>query len=151
MHSLRIPSFSLAIARSFCRSVVLSLTFFKKGGSTEEAQSSIGTEVATALIKYLRYGSTTGAVNFPETDLRPPTEDANTVRIVNCHHNVPGVLKQINRVLSEFNIEKQICDSKGNMAYLVADIQMESDQDKLARLNDELNKMPENILTRVLY
>ncbi len=36
------------------------------GGSTEEAQEAIGKEVATRLLKCARYGSTTGAVNFPQ-------------------------------------------------------------------------------------
>ncbi|MCB0362370.1 MAG: phosphoglycerate dehydrogenase, partial [Bdellovibrionales bacterium] len=35
------------------------------GGSTEEAQKAIGEEVADSLIKFLRLGSTYGAVNFP--------------------------------------------------------------------------------------
>ena len=39
------------------------------GGSTEEAQSSIGVEVASALVRYINYGSTLGAVNFPEGNL----------------------------------------------------------------------------------
>jgi D-3-phosphoglycerate dehydrogenase len=40
------------------------------GGSTEEAQSAIGVEVATALIKYVNEGTTVGAVNMPEVALR---------------------------------------------------------------------------------
>ena len=40
------------------------------GGSTEEAQSSIGIEVGSALVKFINTGSTLGAVNFPEVDIR---------------------------------------------------------------------------------
>jgi D-3-phosphoglycerate dehydrogenase / 2-oxoglutarate reductase len=40
------------------------------GGSTEEAQSAIGVEVANALIKYVNEGTTVGAVNMPEVSLR---------------------------------------------------------------------------------
>ncbi len=39
------------------------------GGSTEEAQQNIGTEVAEKLIKYSNNGSTLMAVNFPEVSL----------------------------------------------------------------------------------
>ena len=39
------------------------------GGSTEEAQESIGAEVAAKLIKYSNNGSTLSAVNFPEVSL----------------------------------------------------------------------------------
>lgn len=61
------------------------------GGSTEEAQKTIGFEVASALIKYLNTGATLGAVNVPRVELRPPREG--TVRILNMHQNIPGVLK----------------------------------------------------------
>jgi D-3-phosphoglycerate dehydrogenase len=63
------------------------------GGSTEEAQSAIGVEVSNAMSKYINYGSTIGVVNFPEMDLRVPLADTKCVRIINCHNNVPGVLK----------------------------------------------------------
>ena len=40
------------------------------GGSTEEAQSAIGLEVASALIRYVNEGISIGAVNMPEVNLR---------------------------------------------------------------------------------
>ncbi|KAJ1566962.1 hypothetical protein HK405_007727 [Cladochytrium tenue] len=81
------------------------------GGSTEEAQTAIGVEVASAVARFLATGCSLGAVNFPEVDLRraaaaaaavsPASTAANArlprtrrvVRIVNVHQNVPGVLK----------------------------------------------------------
>ncbi|KAJ3080537.1 hypothetical protein HK102_002981 [Quaeritorhiza haematococci] len=103
-----------------CKNVILSPHI---GGSTEEAQSSIGVEVAAALVKYINNGTTLGAVNFPEVDLRMPTADGRrTARILNVHHNVPGVLKQINKILSPYHIEKQICESAGPIAYIMVDI-----------------------------
>lgn len=63
------------------------------GGSTEEAQSSIGIEVANALVKFINCGSTLGSVNFPEVDLRSPSADSMTIRVIHIHQNVPGVLK----------------------------------------------------------
>jgi len=45
------------------------------GGSTEEAQTAIGLEVAEALAKYVNEGSTQGAVNMPEVALRSLTAD----------------------------------------------------------------------------
>lgn len=45
------------------------------GGSTEEAQSAIGVEVAEALTKYVNEGTTLGAVNVPEVALRSLTTD----------------------------------------------------------------------------
>ena len=68
------------------------------GGSTEEAQSSIGVEVGSALVRYINNGTTLGAVNFPECDVRLPA-DQKTVRVLNVHQNVPGVLKVCDGVL----------------------------------------------------
>lgn len=45
------------------------------GGSTEEAQSAIGIEVAQALVRYVNEGTTVGTVNFPEVNLRSLTLD----------------------------------------------------------------------------
>ncbi len=72
------------------------------GGSTEEAQSMIGAEVGSALIRYLNYGSTIGAVNFPEVNL-PPILREGTVRLCHVHLNQPGVLKSVNNVLGDYN------------------------------------------------
>lgn len=63
------------------------------GGSTEEAQSMIGVEVSTALIKFINQGSSVVAVNYPEIDLRAIREEENTVRVLYTHQNIPGVLK----------------------------------------------------------
>jgi D-3-phosphoglycerate dehydrogenase len=65
------------------------------GGSTEEAQSAIGVEVSTALVRYVNEGTTLGAVNMPEVNLRSLSmEEPNSMRVVYIHKNVPGVLRQ---------------------------------------------------------
>jgi D-3-phosphoglycerate dehydrogenase len=52
------------------------------GGSTEEAQSAIGIEVAEAITRYLNEGTTQGAVNLPEVSLRSLTlDEPNHVRV----------------------------------------------------------------------
>lgn len=64
------------------------------GGSTEEAQSAIGIEVSEALVRYVNEGTTLGAVNMPEVNLRSLTMDeANHVRLIYIHRNIPGVLR----------------------------------------------------------
>jgi D-3-phosphoglycerate dehydrogenase len=63
------------------------------GGSTEEAQSAIGVEVGQALCRYVNEGTTLGAVNIPEVNLRSLTlDEPNHVRVIYIHKNVPGVL-----------------------------------------------------------
>jgi len=120
------------------------------GGSTEEAQRLIGEEVAQALTRYLDYGSSFGAVNFPEVDLRAITaEQGDHVRVCHVHKNQPGVLKQVNDALSPYNVEKQYSDSKGDIAYLMADIADVSPAD-INKLRDLISGTEANILTRFL-
>ena len=54
----------------------------------------IGIEVANALYKYMNYGTSIGAVNFPEIDLRAIyATEKNSIRVLFVHQNIPGVLK----------------------------------------------------------
>ena len=91
------------------------------GGSTEEAQFNIGQEVSESIVKYLKNGSTSGAVNFPQVDL-PVHEGAS--RLLNVHKNEPGVLGEINSIVSEMgvNIEAQYLSTDSSIGYLVMDV-----------------------------
>lgn len=65
------------------------------GGSTGEAQSAIGVEVASALTKYVNEGTTLGAVNLPQVALRSITkEEEDRARVIFIHRNVPGALRK---------------------------------------------------------
>jgi D-3-phosphoglycerate dehydrogenase len=120
------------------------------GGSTEEAQRAIGSEVANALTRYLNYGTTLGAVNYPEVDLRAiTTQDERHIRICHVHRNEPGVLRRINEILGSHNIEKQFSDSKGDIAYLMADISNVGEEE-VEEIYNSIRKTPANILTRLL-
>ncbi|CAG8520993.1 5385_t:CDS:2 [Acaulospora colombiana] len=121
------------------------------GGSTEEAQRMIGIEVATALYKFISYGSSIGAVNFPEVDLRAiQVAEEKNIRILFVHHNVPGVLKEINQLLSDHNVEKQHSDSHGEIAYMMADVSSVDDHD-IREIYTNISSIKENILTRIVY
>ena len=103
------------------------------GGSTEEAQSAIGTEVGAALVRYVNEGATLGAVNMPEVNLRSLTMDEpNHVRVIYIHRNIPGVLRGgetqccdspngtvltalVNAILGDHNVDKQMTDSRGEV------------------------------------
>ncbi|HVW24509.1 MAG TPA: NAD(P)-dependent oxidoreductase [Polyangiaceae bacterium] len=56
-------------------------------GSTAEAQEAIGREVGSMLIRHVRTGGSTAAVNFPQVEPAPPR---GVRRLVNVHQNVPG-------------------------------------------------------------
>jgi D-3-phosphoglycerate dehydrogenase len=121
------------------------------GGSTEEAQRAIGVEVSEALVRYINQGSTLGSVNLPEVNLRSLTlDEPDSARVIYIHRNVPGVLRKVNEILSDHNVEKQISDSKGDIAYLMADISKVNTAE-IKEISDGLEAQSSRILTRVLY
>jgi len=121
------------------------------GGSTEEAQSAIGIEVGEALVRYINSGSTIGCVNMPEVTLRSLTlAEENHVRVIFIHSNRPGVLRQVNSILGDHNVDKQMSDSRGDVAYLMADISDVNAGD-IRSLYESLEALSSKIMTRVLY
>ena len=116
------------------------------GGSTAEAQEAIGREVGTALIRFVNAGVTTGAVNFPHVDMAPTPGKH---RILNVHKNVPGVLRDINRIVTETgaNIAAQILATDPDIGYLVMDL----DQDVSRDVKTAIAALETNLKTRILY
>ncbi|MEW5849710.1 MAG: phosphoglycerate dehydrogenase [Myxococcota bacterium] len=116
------------------------------GGSTEEAQAAIGKEVSAALIKYMNAGATTGSVNFPIVEL---PQAPGKHRILNVHRNVPGVLKDINRIVSDLNanIHSQVLSTDPNIGYLIMDL----DQDVSNDVRKAVASLSTSIKTRILY
>jgi len=63
---------------------------------------------------------------------------------------VPGVLKRVNEIWGDHNVDKQMTDSRGDVAYLMADISNVS-QDEIKNLYQSLEDLGSRIRTRVLY
>ncbi|KAH0426390.1 hypothetical protein CcaCcLH18_10358 [Colletotrichum camelliae] len=121
------------------------------GGSTEEAQRAIGVEVAEALVRYINQGITLNSVNLPEVNLRSLTlDEPDHARVIYIHRNIPGVLRRVNEILGNHNVDKQITDSKGDIAYLMADVSDVKGED-IKDISDSLDALSSRILTRVLY
>eukprot|EP00045_Choanoeca_perplexa_P008556 m.80154 g.80154 ORF g.80154 m.80154 type:complete len:425 (-) comp14537_c0_seq6:93-1367(-) len=116
------------------------------GGSTEEAQASIGREVAGKLIGYMDRGSTSGAVNVPEINITQPLATGMS-RLVSFHDNVPGVLRDINNVISIANIASQHLQTNESVGYLVVDLET----NQLDVVREKLNEVEHNIRMRLLY
>jgi D-3-phosphoglycerate dehydrogenase len=119
------------------------------GGSTEEAQESIGTEVAGKLIKYSDNGSTLSAVNFPEVSL---PEYPGKQRLLHIHRNQPGVLSAINAVFSDLrmNIAGEYLQTNPRIGYVVLDVEAE-DRAEVMEARRRLEEVPGTIRTRILY
>lgn len=119
------------------------------GGSTQEAQQNIGTEVAGKLIKYSNNGSTLTAVNFPEVSL---PEHPGQHRLLHIHRNQPGVLSAVNGIFSHagINIAGEYLQTNGTIGYVVIDVDTR-ERDESLQLKRLLDEVPGTIRTRVLY
>jgi D-3-phosphoglycerate dehydrogenase len=116
------------------------------GGSTEEAQASIGLDVSAKLIQYLEYGAATGSHTVPPVSL--PPQDG-THRILHIHRNVPGVLGEINSKLSGrgINILGQYLKTNEEIGYVILDVDRELSGEAL----ELLRAVGATIKTRVVY
>ena len=116
------------------------------GGSTEEAQQNIGNFVANKLVDFVNSGSTFSSVNFPNLQL-PALQNAH--RLIHIHDNVPGVLSNINGVLSRnnINIVGQYLKTNEQIGYVITDVGSKYDKEVI----NELKRVPNTIKFRVLY
>jgi D-3-phosphoglycerate dehydrogenase len=117
------------------------------GGSTLEAQEAIGAEVAQSFLGFLKTGSTRGAVNFPNVDLPVLHKDCH--RIINVHKNVPGVLREINGIVSAVgaNIEAQSLVTDPQIGYLVMDMA----KGEANQVASKISGLATSIKTRVVF
>ena len=118
------------------------------GGSTEEAQERIGSEVARKFVEFSDVGSTQGAVNFPQVQL--PPRPAGT-RFIQVQKNLPGELGRLNDVFAKHgvNIAAQYYQTDGEIGYVVLDADgMVSDA---ATVLDEIRGLSGTVRARILY
>ncbi|KAA1426440.1 phosphoglycerate dehydrogenase [Nocardioides antri] len=90
------------------------------GGSTQEAQQEIGWFVAEKLARFALEGSTALSVNLPP--VLPPALTPGH-RLGFLHHNVPGVLAELNAVFAAAgdNLIDQHLSTTGGLGYVVTD------------------------------
>lgn len=114
------------------------------GGATHEAQRAIGSEVSSKLIDYINSGCTESSVNFPHIRANVTS---GCHRIINIHRNIPGVMKDINDILSDFNISAQHLGTQKDIGYLICDVDREAGKE----IRKRISELPSNIKTRILY
>ena len=114
------------------------------GGSTEEAQQNIGQFVSAKMIDYFASGNSLLSVNLPQCHL---DYEPGSHRLMHIHHNVPGILRAINHILAdeEINVERQVLDTRGTLGYAIYDINRACDEQLLAKLRG----VPHTIRVRV--
>ena len=103
------------------------------GGSTQEAQEEIGWFVAGKLTGFALEGSTALSVNLPR--VLPPALDQRH-RLGFLHHNVPGVLAELNAVFAEAgdNVIDQHLSTSDQLGYVVTDATEPLSPEALTRL-----------------
>jgi D-3-phosphoglycerate dehydrogenase len=116
------------------------------GGSTLEAQANIALEVAEKLVKFSDRGSTIGAVNFVEISLQA---NVSKQRFLHIHHNVPGVLREINNCFTSkgINISAEYLQTDPEIGYVIIETESELDSSVLK----DLKNIPHTIRARMVY
>lgn len=116
------------------------------GGSTQEAQNNIGLDVSNKLFNYLEKGISTGSHSIPGLAL--PAQEG-THRILHIHNNVPGVLSQINNLLSKhkINIVGQYLKTNEQVGYVVLDVNKNLSNNAIRLLKG----IKDTIKVRLLY
>jgi D-3-phosphoglycerate dehydrogenase len=105
------------------------------GGSTLEAQASIGEDVSGKLARYLALGSTKGAVNVPE--IEPGEIKPGRARLLSFHANAPGFLTRLNETISSTaaNIASQQLQTGNGLGYVASDLEGPLPEDFIDRVN----------------
>ena len=116
------------------------------GGSTKEAQKNIGNYVPNKIIDFINTGNTSSCVNFPTLSL---PEQRESHRFIHIHKNEPGVLLNINKIISSFdiNIKGQYLKTIEDIGYVITDIDRKYDKSVIKKLKD----VNHTIKLRVLY
>lgn len=116
------------------------------GGSTLEAQQNIARFVPGKIMEYINTGNTYNSVNFPNIQL-PFLKDAH--RLIHVHHNEPGILAKINKILADYeiNIVGQYLKTNEKIGYVISDINKAYSPE----LIDAMKQIPGTIRFRVLY
>ena len=116
------------------------------GGSTLEAQENIGFDVSRKLISLLDTGATNGSHTVPPLSL-PVQQD--THRLLHIHRNLPGVLSEINGILSKLNVNivGQYLKTNDKIGYVVLDVEKAASK----KAFEEIKKVKHTIRTRILY
>jgi D-3-phosphoglycerate dehydrogenase len=118
------------------------------GGSTEEAQERIGSEVARKLVDYSDIGSTIGTVNFPQVQL--PARPTGT-RLIHVQRNIPGMLGRLNDTFARrgVNIAAQFYQTDGEVGYVV--VETDVTDAGAESLLEEIRALDGTIRARLLY
>jgi D-3-phosphoglycerate dehydrogenase len=104
--------------------------------------------VARKMLDYLSTGSTMGAVNFPQVQLQKRQQGT---RFSHVHRNVPGMLRRLNEVFLErdINIIAQYLQTDSEVGYVVLDADVAGEG--VDELLDDIRALDGTIRARLVY
>ncbi len=116
------------------------------GASTPESEENCAEMAAIELKAYLKYGTITNSVNFPNCTVMY----TGNARVTVAHRNIPNMIGNITAVLAKenLNISNMINTSKGDWAYTLIDL--DSLQGKNAEIIEEINKIDGVVNVRIV-
>lgn len=123
----------------------IDLAYCKKHGIAVFVSNNTPT-LSARIIDYINKGFTKGCASLPNLVLSPL---AGAHRLLHIHQNKPGMLAQINTLLwvKRINILGQYLKTKGDIGYLIVDIDQQYDESIIK----DLKKIENTIRFRVLY
>ena len=91
------------------------------GASTEESEDNCAVMAAKQLRNFVENGNIKNSVNYPNCDMGVCTDAA---RITICHKNIPDMIRQFTRIISDagLNIANMTNKSRGDYAYTMIDL-----------------------------
>ena len=116
------------------------------GASTPESEENCAEMAAIELKAYLKYGTITNSVNFPNCTVMY----TGNARVTVAHRNIPNMIGNITAVLAKenLNISNMINTSKGDWAYTLIDL--DSLQGKNDTIVAEIGKIDGVVNVRVV-
>ncbi|MEE1113475.1 MAG: phosphoglycerate dehydrogenase [Eubacterium sp.] len=91
------------------------------GASTQEAEDNCAVMAVRELRDFAENGNIKNSVNYPNCDMGVCTDAA---RITICHKNIPDMIRQFTRIISDagLNIANMTNKSRGDYAYTMIDL-----------------------------
>ncbi|MFT6814397.1 MAG: D-3-phosphoglycerate dehydrogenase [Sphingobacteriales bacterium] len=98
------------------------------------------------MIEFINKGTTSGSINFPSIDME---QGKSTHRMLHIHHNLPGMLAKLNKIMADhkINISGQFLKTNVNIGYAITDVDSKYDR----AIIEELKSIAGTISFRILY
>lgn len=102
--------------------------------------------ISKRMADFINRGATYLSANFPNLQIH---KVENAHRLIHIHHNVPGIMAQINQIFANHNINivSQFLMTNAQIGYAITDVSVQYDKQVLK----ELKEISDTIKFRILY